>query len=346
MPRSTHPNPLIREAEDEQTADHFTDILGRRREVASLASAPLIEEWVKAAVRLVLFQRTPCPASHILFAFRPQHPIFQRLLDGCERSDVREKFVAIAHGDIKHPTYAPAHRLITGIDSPVFTARCGTSFPLERHLESGGILIVEGGGGSISEHVSHLILATIVMRTIQYVRTRPKPYPRVLLAMDEALNANLIGASGFEARALAECQKMGLDCHLLIQTIGGFPTKFVQQNVMANCVRHEWYYNADPAIVSVAAADLGDPSYAERIRHQQVGERCVKDGHRVFSERVPELVNPWAYPQLLERYAAESLQTIRQRPEYVTPVPQSEDRRRPTEPPDDEPDDDSPLGIV
>ena len=48
----------------------------------------------------------------------------------------------------------------------------------------------------------------------------------MLLILDEATNANLVGAAGHEVRALAECQKMGLDIHVLVQSLN-FPSSYV-----------------------------------------------------------------------------------------------------------------------
>src|SRR5207244_3204885 len=127
-----------------------------------------------------------------------------------------------------------------------------------RFLGNCGILLVQGG--AISQPVMQTILGSIILQTIQFVRSRPSPVPRVLLVLDEATNANLVGAAGHEVRALAECQKMGLDIHILVQSLN-FPSAYVTDGVLTNCTRHEWYYAANAAVARKAAEDLGDTDY-------------------------------------------------------------------------------------
>ena len=68
-----------------------------------------------------------------------------------------------------------------------------------------------------------------------------------------------------------------------------------------------------------AGTDLGDRSYADGIRTLKVGERFVKDRHRVYREYVQPLEDPWGFPGLAKRKAERAIVEIQKRPEYRTP---------------------------
>lgn len=297
----------------------FADILCRRRGMESLAGAVLVEQWVTAALALYLAQDDHPPLSILQHAFGPaDHPAFQRLLRRCRDPEIAARFREVERGAIGGGQVAPAERLLRGVlGSPVFAARCG-SFRVAPFLDRGGILIVEGGGG-VSEDAQRTIMGATIIQTIRYVRTRPRPFPPVILALDEANNARLIGASGYEARAAAECQKMNLHIHILVQTLD-FPSSEITDAILTNC-RHEWFFNANEAVIRRAAADLGGRDYEPILRSLTAGERLVKDRNRVFREYVPMLEEPWGFPQLAKRKTERALAEIRRRPEYRTPAP-------------------------
>jgi hypothetical protein len=140
----------------------------------------------------------------------------------------------------------------------------------------------------------------------------------VLLVLDEATNANLVGAAGHEVRALAECQKMGLDIHILVQSLT-FPNSQITDGVLTNCTRHEWLYAANAAVARKAADDLGNSDLEETIRTLQVGERYIKERDQVWFDTVPKLPNPWILPQLAARKTERAIKEIRERPEYGVP---------------------------
>ena len=280
----------------------------------SLASSPLTEEWTLKALLFLLNQPRDYSTADLRFAFRVGHPVFGRLLQGCNDPDIRYEFEQIACGAIKPGQYASAQRLISGVcGSIAFIARCGTALDLGSFLDRCGILLVEGG--SVSQPVLQTILGSIILQTIQYVRSRPRPTPRVLLVLDEATNANLVGAAGHEVRALAECQKMGLDIHILVQSLN-FPNSQITDGVLTNCTRHEWMYAANAAVARKAADDLGDSDLEDSIRRLHVGQRYVKERDQVWFETVRELPNPWVLPQLAARKTQRAIEEIRLRPEY------------------------------
>jgi hypothetical protein len=312
--RSQSTNPARRAHDNRQQAEQSAELLCRRREMQSLASSPLTEEWTLKALLFLLNQPRDYPTADLRFAFRVGHPVFGRLLQGCNDPDIRYEFEQIACGAIKPGQYASALRLINGVcESPAFIARCGTALDLGSFLDRCGILLVEGG--AVSQPVLQTILGSIILQTIQYVRSRPRPTPRVLLVLDEATNANLVGAAGHEVRALAECQKMGLDIHILVQSLN-FPNSQITDGVLTNCTRHEWMYAANAAVARKAADDLGDSDLEDPIRRLGVGERYVKERDQVWSETVPALPTPWVLPQLAARKTQRAIDEIRLRPEY------------------------------
>ena len=53
---SSNPDPILRALENERRAEALVEILLRRRNADSTASTPLLEEWLYAAIMLILNQ--------------------------------------------------------------------------------------------------------------------------------------------------------------------------------------------------------------------------------------------------------------------------------------------------
>ncbi len=313
LSRSQSKNPIVRLKEHHQQAEQFGELLTRRRDQQSLATSPQTEEWVLKATLLLLNQPHSYPASDLRFALQPGHPKFERLLRECSDPDVTFEFDRVASREIKPGQYVAARRLIEGVcGSPTFIVRCGTSFDLGSFFDNGGILLVEGG--NVSQPVLQTILGSICMQVIQHVRTRSRK-GRILLVLDEAVNANLVGAAGHEVRALAECQKMGLDMHILVQA-PTFPNSQIVNDVFTNCKRHEWFYAASAAVERKGMEDLGDTELSPPLRRLGVRERWVKDCDEVYHDCAPLLETPWIYPELTDRKVRRAIEEIRQRREY------------------------------
>lgn len=174
------------------------------------------------------------------------------------------------------------------------------------------------------------IFGAIQNLVISHIRRRGFAYPRLLLVLDEANNVNL--CTEREARAMAECQKMGLDIHVLVQLLD-FPSAAVTNGVLSNCVRHEWFWNANPAVISKAVEDLGlrgeaGTDASRFIRQLSVGERWVKErtkSEKVWREKVKMLPNPWGFGHLAAVKTNKALSRVRQRPEYQRPNEQASD---------------------
>jgi hypothetical protein len=143
---------------------------------------------------------------------------------------------------------------------------------------------------------------------------------RILLVLDEAVNASLIGGAGHEVRALAECQKMGLDMHILVQA-PTFPNSHIASDVFTNCKRHEWFYAASAAVERKGMEDLGDTDLYPPLRKLAVRERWVKDCDQVFHDFAPLLETPWVFPELTDRKVRRAIEEIRRRPESSNSQP-------------------------
>lgn len=89
---SAHPDPLQRQMENRWRAEAFVAILLRRRGADGMASTPLMEEWILAAIMLYLFQRTPKSLTWLPFAFLPGTDEFTALVNDCTLSEFRHKF--------------------------------------------------------------------------------------------------------------------------------------------------------------------------------------------------------------------------------------------------------------
>lgn len=319
LPQAIAANPLRYLNLVDELVRTFCDILCRRRNIESLATAAQTEEWVIPALALYVEQSDHPPLPILMHAFGPpDHPDFRRLLSRCRNGEVVAKFRQIETGAVRRGQFAPAERLIRGVcAAPAFATRCGATFDLASFLDGRGILIIEGGG-SVSDDAQRTVMGAVIIQTLRYIRSRPKPYPPVILVLDEATNANLIGASGYEVRAVAETQKMGLSLHTLVQSLN-FPSTDITEGMLTNCLRHEWFFAANEAVVRKAAADLGSKDYEAGIRSLKPGERYVKDRDRVFREYVPLLRDPWGFPGLAKKKAQHALEEIKTRPEYRSP---------------------------
>jgi len=306
---------LERRAENDERIQAFTDVLCRRRGLSGLERNPLTEEWVQAALHLYVEHDKDAPLSVLPYAFEPGHSTFQRLVDGCLDPDIADKFRTLGNGNSRRGHIAPAHRLISGVcRSTAFQARCGSSFNLDSFLDDCGILLVEGGSvGNVSYDAMRTMMGAIILKVIHYVRNRRRPIPRVRMVIDEATNADLIGH--YECRALAETQKMGLDVDIMVQNLN-FGSSFVQENVLQNCMRHEWFYCGNAAVAQLGAADLGDSKYKEELMALARGVRYVKEHRDIYREYVKPLEDPWCFPGLAQKKAQKALWQIQKRPEY------------------------------
>lgn len=325
---STGRNEFERRSLNDLKAQHLLDALSRRRDIASLIQNPQTEENVTHAVRLLISQRTPRADADLLYAFWPEHPTFDVLLNNCTDRLTQSFFAAVGNGSIKPGTYASARRLISSVyGNALYEARCGAlsgfdvgAFLGKKTKGKCNVLLVEGGGPGVSSLASNSLLALILLQVTSYIRCRPRPYPKVAVWIDEATNANLIGSAGYETRAINELRKFGLDgLHILVQS-PDFPNADVERSVLQNCKFHYWHQCSADSVAAKAAADLGSSDLRKILPTLLPGERYTKGKHgRVYRERVPILPDPYGWPGMMEQKAEKVLARIRQRPEFVEP---------------------------
>jgi hypothetical protein len=377
---------LQREAENDVRTRDFADILTRRRDqTKDLSETPLIEEWLLPALRLYINQSEQLPLTALLHVFDSQHPTFHQMLEGCSDHDTVRKFRYLFDHPKQSP-YVPAKRLLDGVcGTPALKVRCQRlpGFDLAAHLHSKGILIVDGASrGTLSDAARRTMMGSIVLKVIQYVRTRPSPLPLVTLSIDEATNAALIGASGIETSAMAECRKMGLAFHLMVQLFD-FPSTDTEDKVLNNCACRVYFHCSNPKTASQAARDLAggrqfmikyksappnDPirgraklepcleplepldrrDAEQQLRSLSVGSCFVRSGESTGKLSIERLTPPDTSTSLQH-----ALPQIWQRPEYIHPFAQPVTANEMSSPsstddaiPPCEDDDDSPLDII
>lgn len=328
---SKDPDAFQRQMENQRRAEAFVEVLLRRRGMEGMAGAPLMEEWVMAAIMLYLFQRTPKSLTLLPFVFLPGTEEFTALVRDCELPDIKAKFQQLEKLSPRalRAEVGSATRLINAVfRSLAFQARCRGGFDLGGFLQNKGKLIVERGD-DIGDDTMRVIMGAIILLIIDHAKSRPKPYPPIRLVIDEATNARLVGSP--ELRGIAETNKNGLYWTFLVQNLD-FPGD--PDAVLQNCLRHEWFGCPNHKLARIAATDIvaglsssGDESRAERIArltdeimNLPPGWRWVRDPEGSRKEYVPMLENPWPdWPGLREKKLLEKLQWIYARPEYGVP---------------------------
>lgn len=278
---SVHPDPLQREAENDERVREFAAILLRRRGIQDPARTPLIEEWLLAALRLYLAQQSPVPLPWLPDVFDLSSPTRSRLLASC--TDARLVRKIHEHASLsptaRRTEAAPAERILRAVcTSPAFKVRSGEpTFDLGRFLDDRGILILDGNSqGNLSRDAAAVMMGSVILRVIQHCRTRSKN--RVVLVLDEAVNAGLIGVH--ESQALAECGKWGLEFHILIQSPFSFPSEEIRTSVLQNTWRHEWFRQGSPEAARLAAEDVGTPLLDPlKVHHDEKRFRTTDAGY-------------------------------------------------------------------
>ena len=313
---STARSALQRVSENEELCDQYADLFSRGQK--SLADSPLKYEGTRLATQLLVNQQPVRPDAYFRYAFETKHRKFLKLLHGCTHPDIRYEFQKMAEGVVRPSIYASSRRMINmTVGSTAYLARSRSTLDLATFFNRRGLLLVEGGGAGVSEDSKRTIMGALILRTIQFIRARRKSSPRLLLVVDEATNAGLLSEAGHEVRAMAECQKYGLDFLVLVQQPSF--SKAIADQLFSNCRRHEWFYNANHAVCKQAASDLGDPALQQEIAQLKTGERYVKDSRRIHREYVPLLNDPWVFSGLAEKKTQAAIERIRRREEYYSP---------------------------
>ncbi len=282
---SRNPDPLQRRAEDDERIREFLSILLRRRRIQDPALTPVIEEGLLAALRLYRAQREPVPIAWLAEVFDVGSSVLRRMLDGCSDAAVVRKFqeYAALRPSVRRSEVAPAERILRGVcGSPAFQVRSGeATLDLGQFLDEKGILILDGSSkANLSRDAAAVMMGSVILRMIRHCRTGSKS--RVVLVLDEAVNASLIDLH--ESQALAEAGKWGLEFRILIQNPFSFASEEIQGNVLQNTWRHEWFRQGNPEAARLAAEDIAIPTLDPlHVHHTEARVRSAVMGF----ERVP-----------------------------------------------------------
>lgn len=354
---SNHPDLRQRTQDNTQRAETFTEILLRRRNADSMASTPLMEEWVLAALMLWLFQAKKKPLTWLPSAFTPDTDEFRALLKDCLLPEFRHKFTQLATLSMKalRAEVGSAMRLVNSVfRSPAFQQRCRGGFDFGAFLQKKGKLLVERGRG-VGSDTMRVIMGAIILLTRAHAESRPMPTPTIRIRIDEAVNAGL-ASKGVELQGAAETNKWGLYWEFDVQKLD-FPGG--ADDVLQLCHRHEWYRCDQYELARKAATDIVPglgrsetpraqriADIADEIMNFEPGWRYVRDKRGSRREYVPLLEDPWPdWPGLREAKRQEKLQWIYSRMEYRVPDEEPSSRSSEPEmpPPDSSPDASSPA---
>lgn len=278
---SANPDPLQREAENDERIREFAAILLRRRRIHDPALTPVIEEGLLAALGLYLAQRSPCPLPWVADVFDLGSKERAHLLAHCTEPKLVRKFqdYAALSPTARRAETGPAERILRAVClSPAFRVRSGSAtIDLGRFLDEKGILILDGSSrGNLSRDAAAVMMGAVLLRVIQHCRSGAKS--RVALVLDEAVNAGLIGVH--ESQALSEAGKWGLEFHILIQNPFSFANEEIRGNVLQNCWRHEWFRQGSPEAARLAAEDVGTPILDPlKIHHVEYRIRTADTGY-------------------------------------------------------------------
>ncbi len=282
LSRSQHAAPLQREAENDERIREFAAILVRRRNLQDMATTPLIEEGILAALRLYLYQSAPVPLSWLADVFDVRSPERAHLLRSCTRPDLVRKFEMYASlsPTARRTETGPAERILRAVvGSPAFRVRSERdAFDFDRFLNERGILVLDGSSrGNLSRDAASVMMGAVLLRVMRHCRTGSQG--RVLLVLDEAVNANLVGVH--ESRAIAEAAKWGLEFHVIVQDPFNFPSEEIRNNVLQNCGRHEWFRQGSPDAARLAAEDVAIPILDPlRVHHTEQRVRTSDAGYQ------------------------------------------------------------------
>jgi hypothetical protein len=277
---STNPDPLQREAENDERIRLFAEVILRRRGTQGTALTPLIEETVLAALGVYVHQATPAPLPWLADIFDPQSERRGHLLRNCTEPELKRKLQDLGSLSLtaRRTETAPAERILRAVlQSPAFRVRSGKpTFDIGQFLDDRGILILDGNSkGNLSRDAMSVMMGAVILRVIEHARTGANN--PIVLVLDEAVNANLLGLH--ESQALAEAGKWGLEVHVLVQDPFGFPTPEIRSNVLQNCWRHEWFRQGSAEAARLAAEDVATPKLDPlKVHHTEYRTRTVDAG--------------------------------------------------------------------
>jgi type IV secretory system conjugative DNA transfer VirD4/TraG family protein len=215
---SANPDWEQREAENREAIMEAIAVAIRSRGLTSVEANPIIKEGLQDAFNLLINQKVAVPFYMLRNCFVPESDDYQYLLHNCTDPQTFLKFTYYGGlvGQQREFKCGPAERIIQGIcDSPQFRKRCVPTFDLAAFLNAGGKLFVDGRSvGNLSRPDASLLMGQIILTVIRLARSG-KLTRRVVLIIDEGVNASLIDQN--LVRAMAEAGKWGLEIQVIVQ---------------------------------------------------------------------------------------------------------------------------------
>lgn len=276
---SDNPDPEQREAENREAVSEATAVLIRSRNLLTVEGNPIIRQGILDAFSLLINQRTPVPFYILRNCFVKESDGYQYLLANCTDTQTFLKFTYYGGLSNKDRDYqcGPAERIIQAIcDSPQFRKRCVPTFPLAEFLNNGGKLFVDGRShGNLSRPDASLLMGQLIL-TVIYLARSGQLTRRVVLIIDEGVNASLIDQN--LVRAMAEAGKWGLEIQVIVQN-PLMRDEAITDDLFANTNTRFFFKTINPKSARFIADMVGYPTLDPLvIRKTDIRKRQVHDG--------------------------------------------------------------------
>jgi hypothetical protein len=277
---STNPDPDQREAENREAVAEAIAVAIRSRGLTSVEANPIIKEGLQDAFSLLIHQKTPVPFFMLRNCFIPETDAYQYLLHNVADPQTFLKFTYYGGltGQQREFKCGPAERIIQGIcDSPQFRKRCVPTFDLAEFLESGGKLFVDGQShANLSRPDASLLMGQLILTIIRLKRSG-KVKRRVVLIIDEGINASLIDQN--LVRAMAEAGKWGLEIQVIVQN-PLMRDEAITDELFGNANCKFFFKHTNSKAARFVAEMVGYPTLDPLvIRKTDIRKRQVHDGY-------------------------------------------------------------------
>ncbi len=278
---STNPDPFQRDAENDEAISEMISIIMRREGKIDASKNANIEDGLRAALSVFIYQDRPCPFPWLARIFREGTPEQAYLLAHCTEPRHAEKirwYSGLAPSQWEYRCGPGERRLEALSRSPAFALRSGTpTFDYDGFLDAGGIHILDGmARGNLSRDALSIVAGATVLRVIS--KCRNGCLKRVLLLIDEGINAGILDLH--IARALAEARQWDLQIEILVQSPLSIPEGPIRDNVLMNCALQCWCQQNDPRAAFLGAELIGTPTLDPlKVHHTEARTRQVHDGY-------------------------------------------------------------------
>ncbi|MFN0018079.1 MAG: hypothetical protein ACKVP0_07465 [Pirellulaceae bacterium] len=279
LPRSFNPDPDQQEAENNESISDGISVLVRAEGKLDASANKNIRLGLYEALSLYIYQKTPVPFYLLKDCFVGESDAAQFLLQNCARPEwvLRFQYYHGLRGQQREYLVGAAERRLTeACECVQFRRRCIPTFNLAELLCQGGALLIDGSSqGNLSRQHMTFLMGMLIILLISLARSG-KLKRKVIVAIDEAMNAAMI--DGNVARALAEAPKWLLEFHLITQNPLALPEP-IRESVFQNSDRLYFFKQVNPDAAMFAARICGIPTLdpmrvketITRIRQEHTG---------------------------------------------------------------------------